>query len=342
MEKRIERIFLEYYSTEGLSPVDVVSEALCYKLRVNVGALHYPLSFDFDRVVVEYSDLSKKLYEKVCKEKSELIQETYKKFKEVYTASFMQNLYCEIEANLLECKSKREKELYIYSLLYPFDYIVKLCFPGSIQEFENCYAKLEWNDIDVELSIKNKWRDYFIAHKLLSTSPKEIEDSIFWVPFVVWRNAAFNFLNSVKKISVLQDIDISKLKKKYNLLGGYEFSYTIQEKMLLNLSIEGTDTSLPRELDTDKAKELLNRGVTAGFLDNTFRPIKGKMTRAQQKEFALCISIECDFKNYCKIFEPFWGIKNLAQSSTLNEGSIEKIRELFDEETQKKVKIKSK
>ena len=61
-------------------------------------------------------------------------------------------------------------------------------------------------------------------------------------------------------------------------------------------------TTLPKELDTEDAKSILQRGVDANLLDDNFQPIKEKMTKYQMKEFAELASLELGIKEKWKVF----------------------------------------
>lgn len=133
MEKGLERQLFEFYSREGMSPVDIVIDAFRFKFSVNIDKLQSFSFQDYNDVVVEYNDLSYKMYNDICSRYEEYILEMEKKFEKIYTADFMQELYYEIEDNLYQCKTIEEKELYIYSILLPFNNIIRTCFPSPIK-----------------------------------------------------------------------------------------------------------------------------------------------------------------------------------------------------------------
>lgn len=259
MEKGLERQLFEFYSREGMSPVDIVIEAFRFKFSVNIDKLQSFSFQDYNDVVVEYNDSAYKMYNDICSRDAEYILEMEKKFEKIYTADFMQELYYEIEDNLYQCKTIEEKELYIYSILSPFNNIIITCFPSPIEEL---YISPVWGDIEIEMEIKSKWVDHFIAYKL-HTGLNDVKDCVFWEPFKGWRVAALNFINIVGKIVEFQGLDISKIQKKYCLLGGYKFS-TIKEGLIYrNLpEIYGNDSrslALPIQLDTEEAKSLFGK-----------------------------------------------------------------------------------
>ena len=73
-----------------------------------------------------------------------------------------------------------------------------------------------------------------------------------------------------------------------------------QDKQLSQLAVPG-DT-IPSDL-----LPILERAEKAGFLDNEYRPLPGRMTRPQQKRFALLACIEAGLDNYCSVFGKIWG-----------------------------------
>ncbi len=83
-----------------------------------------------------------------------------------------------------------------------------------------------------------------------------------------------------------------------------------------------------------KAQEILRRAIDAGFLDNNYKPIKGKMTRAQQKMFALYAGIELGLDKPWNAFGRLFDYPNLRQVREF-EGKKQKadeIKALFPKE----------
>ena len=93
-------------------------------------------------------------------------------------------------------------------------------------------------------------------------------------------------------------------------------------------------TTLPKKLDNDKAKSILQRGVDANLLDDNFQPIKEKMTKYQMKEFAELASLELGIKEKWKVFGFLWNAKNLGQIKNYeaNFDSLKIIENLFPKE----------
>lgn len=99
---------------------------------------------------------------------------------------------------------------------------------------------------------------------------------------------------------------------------------------------------LPKKLDNDKAKSILQRGVDANLLDDNFQPIKEKMTKYQMKEFAELASLELRIKEKWKVFGFLWNAKNLGQIKNYeaNFDSLKIIENLFPKEIVEKAKKK--
>lgn len=108
-----------------------------------------------------------------------------------------------------------------------------------------------------------------------------------------------------------------------------------------NVGISPEPSILPDELDADKVRKVLSRGIKAGLIDDNFQPIKGKMTKGQMKIFALCASIECGIQHHFKVFESLWHTKNLAQTREydMKEDRIKQIEVLFSKDVVKKYKL---
>lgn len=90
--------------------------------------------------------------------------------------------------------------------------------------------------------------------------------------------------------------------------------------------------SLPRELDTDEAKSVLQRGVVAGLLDENYQCLSN-MTGYQKREFADLASSLLSIRHKWRVFESLWGIKGLGQIKMYeaNVDSINIIKRLFPE-----------
>lgn len=79
---------------------------------------------------------------------------------------------------------------------------------------------------------------------------------------------------------------------------------------------EPKQCSMPDELNTPQAKEILNRGVKAGLLNTDYQPDKDT-TKYQLYEFASMASNLLGIKNKWKVFGGLWSIKNLGQVKVL-------------------------
>lgn len=98
-------------------------------------------------------------------------------------------------------------------------------------------------------------------------------------------------------------------------------------------------SELPKELQSDEAKELLERLVNNGYCEeNTY---KWKETQYEAAQAAYQISKILNLKCKWKIFEPLWGYKNMAQTFhhvdvNANQEKIIAIDRLFPENALKK------
>ena len=85
--------------------------------------------------------------------------------------------------------------------------------------------------------------------------------------------------------------------------------------------------AIPDELNTDAARAVLQRAIDAGFLDEKYQPVAGKMTRGQQKAFAIYASKELGLRRAWKPFELLWNCKHLQQVD-IEDTSEERVREI--------------
>ena len=87
---------------------------------------------------------------------------------------------------------------------------------------------------------------------------------------------------------------------------------------------------IPKELMTEEAKKVLQRGITAGLLNNEYQPEKG-VTRYQQKEFADLASDVLKIQNKWVVFGSLWNVNNLGQvkTSDADPESLKAVRRLF-------------
>lgn len=77
------------------------------------------------------------------------------------------------------------------------------------------------------------------------------------------------------------------------------------------LTNSNCSSNIPKELDTERALEILQRAVNGNILDKDFQCIK--LTIYQKRRFAELASEELGIKSKWKTFENLWGIKGLAQ-----------------------------
>lgn len=106
------------------------------------------------------------------------------------------------------------------------------------------------------------------------------------------------------------------------------------------LTNRNNSDSVPKELDTEKALEVLQRAVNANILGNGFQSIG--LTIYQKRRFAELASEELGIKSKWKTFEDLWGIKGLAQVKMYeaDQDSLKIIDALFSKDIIDKAKKK--
>lgn len=67
-------------------------------------------------------------------------------------------------------------------------------------------------------------------------------------------------------------------------------------------------STIPSELDNDKARNILQRFVDAGMLDGQFQPL---VSRAQAALIANAVSMRLNIVKKWKVFESLWNRKNI-------------------------------
>lgn len=123
----------------------------------------------------------------------------------------------------------------------------------------------------------------------------------------------------------------SAIQKKYLALKNEPIDYEYEERIRI---YETGRTFIPDELNTDMAKAVLQRAVDAGFLDEKYQPVVGKMTRGQQKAFAIYAGTELGLKCVWKVFGILWNYKHLQQVDIddTSEERVKEIAKLFSKE----------
>jgi len=88
---------------------------------------------------------------------------------------------------------------------------------------------------------------------------------------------------------------------------------------------------IPKELDTPKAKEILQRFIDSGHLDKDFQPIKGTTTKGELYLICLYAGQELNLYYKWKAFEMLWNIHNLQQTkeSQISKKRRAKVESLF-------------
>lgn len=114
-------------------------------------------------------------------------------------------------------------------------------------------------------------------------------------------NAAINAMSEMIKAQSKPGADI------YNISCIYVWNKERKAALeRFRASIKQPASTLPPELIPPQLLPILDRGQKAGFLDNEYKPIRGNMTRFQQKRFALLACIEAGLDNYCSRFGQMW------------------------------------
>lgn len=87
--------------------------------------------------------------------------------------------------------------------------------------------------------------------------------------------------------------------------------------------------TLPKELDTEEAKAVLQRAVGI-ILDDNYQLLP-EATGGQAFAFALCAKEELKLEDHFKIFGDFWGIRYLKSKklSDTSEEKIKKVKKIF-------------
>lgn len=88
---------------------------------------------------------------------------------------------------------------------------------------------------------------------------------------------------------------------------------------------------IPKELDTPKAKEILQRFIDSGHLDKDFQPIKGITKKGELYLICLYAGQELNLYYKWKTFEMLWNIHNLQQTkeSQISKKRRAKVESLF-------------
>lgn len=257
----------------------------------------------------------------------------------------------EIEANLSECNNEADRERYLFSLLSPFESTINFCYPiANIERLEQAINECKAsNDQSEACAYYQKGLDRIkhIQDRLNDLCWQKHEKGTIEYCFMRWFGSAKAFSNRLDALLLTYGIDLLELQKKCGIyikpkcrsiadVAYYIGSYELAQHYINTLPRyeEKSDNNIPHELNTDKAREVLKRGIDAGLLDNNFQPVNSRMTKGQMKIFALCASIECGIKKHFKVFETLWNTKNLAQvnSYDISPDRQKEIERLFPKE----------
>lgn len=149
---------------------------------------------------------------------------------------------------------------------------------------------------------------------------------------------AFDTLTVYHNRQLLNNKSVGEIASRPNTDIDDIFDALEKEEQVRDTEREGLaiqSISLPKELNTDEAKELFERGIKAGFInsDNTWNE---KKTMYQMAYFIDLANDILNLKAKWKPFERFWGVKNLAQAfnkkdNQANLSSLEEVEAVFPE-----------
>lgn len=262
----------------------------------------------------------------------------------------------EIEANLNERNNETDRERYLFSLLSPFENTISFCYPiANIERLEKAINECKASNDQSEACAyyqKELDRIKYIQEHLIDLSRRKHEKGTIEYCFMRWLRSAQSFSDRLDALLLTYGIDLLELQKRSGIyikpkcrsiadVACYIGSYELAQHYINALpQHEEADNSIPQELNTAKAREVLKRGIDAGLLDSNFQPINSKMTKGQMKIFAICAGIECKVKCHFKVFETFWHTKNMAQVSDfdISEYRKKEILKLFPQEVVERFK----
>lgn len=129
--------------------------------------------------------------------------------------------------------------------------------------------------------------------------------------------------------SVIYD-DFSEELQPYQWVELEERLKSASELIEFVRQISGENTqdeeTVKRKPDVVKVAPILKKAQEAGFLDESYMPIKGKMTKIQMKLFAAYCAVACNItERHWKFFEELWNIKGL-QGAKEEQGSDTKAK----------------
>ena len=206
----------------------------------------------------------------------------------------------EIEANIEECSADSLKlERYLLSLLTPFAEAPKgcglarvLCPLGEVQWLEKLIAKEKVQDdeysregiqryqrqIEWEWYVSDRFRHILNSNRRVNT----VEDCLGWI----W-SAAYRFAAVLDAVLLKFGIDFMQVQKDYGVylierrsaehkqrLSQYLGTAEIMQRYLERLEPQqpqNVESTIPQELRTAEAMELLDKAKEVGLLDDTYK-----------------------------------------------------------------------
>lgn len=198
--------------------------------------------------------------------------------------------------------------------------IWSLCSPHDIHSFTNA-LKMKVNGERLN-HINNANYRFFSQGEYWSETLTELRES-----GLITQQDEDNIRTYISDCAKWLNLAINKLKSILDAYGTAE------------ISIE--DNSIPKELQTEAAKNILDRCIQAGYLDNNLMPCPSTK-KVELKLIALYASAELGIKKKWKVFQDLWKIDNLAQVRELDmsDETKEAVQNLFSSEVISKANLK--
>ncbi len=329
MDKTIENKFLEPYGHFG-----VVSDCISYMRH------HYDLGFSPKK-----KNLSEKWvnYYNVALPKQ--IIERYNECDNGGVNCFNSPLMNEVESNLCKCKSDAEQKRYLYSLLTPFKEIVSVYNPiAEIKQIEACKSEVTRKKSNIELytHICNEFRrltgQVYDGAKWMQEGTVEGCLSDFWCNahrfgvrlYALLLTYGIDYMATQKEcgIYLVNYVHITEIE---DFIGTRELAQEYINKLHAQSAAQDQEqptqaATLPKELDTDKAREVFAKAVAAQLMEIQGTVYKWIGKTRELAYFAGCFNIyiwgkdkkkrKLREKRYMFIWKPFrelFEVENIAQ-----------------------------
>ena len=275
-------------------------------------------------------------------------------------------LFAEIENNLKELHDEVERKEYCHSLLLPFGFgcsFIDTYLPVAringinkgIEKYErektfwgNYTASDEVDEVTKETNIRNL-NSFIESDKKMIEIVRSIALNFVMLPpkgpVEKFYSALYRLLQRYASrlawTLVKYDIDIFSLQDEWNIYiidpqkGHDVLTYAqwagspeLAQKYIddLNKKVRGCGCSLPEELNTDGAINLLNKAVAHGLLNSDYSPTEKLKTKPQKALLADILSEKLKLQHKYKPFEELWDVSHLAQQRYKSREEIGKVR----------------